>query len=71
MPELRLALSRLTPSEIDHVAAWVASRHGLDFNHLREEAVPAHEVAENMALSARMLSVWRDDGLADWLESSS
>ncbi len=71
LPELRLALSRLTPSEIDHVAAWVASRHGLDFNHLREEAVPAHEVAENIALSARMVSVWRDDGLADWLESSS
>jgi uncharacterized protein DUF5682 len=69
LPEIRLAFSQLTPSEIDRIAAWAADRHGIEARHLLDGEIAAHEVAENLALSQRLAAVWREDGLAGWLET--
>ncbi len=69
LPELRLAFSQLTPSEIDRLAAWVASRHGLDMAQITTATIPPSEMTENLGLSARLAETWRADGLSAWLET--
>lgn len=71
LPELRLALANLSPSEIDRVADWVASHHGLSAHALASDDIPAAEVAANLLLSDRLDAVWRADGLDAWLEGRS
>jgi len=68
LPELRLAFSQLNPTEIDQIAAWAAARHGLDIAQITTSGIPAREMTENLGLSARLAGVWREDGLAAWLE---
>jgi len=68
LPELRLAFSQLTPSEIDRVAAWAAAQHGLALKDILDDTIPPEEVAENMALSAELATLWREEGLGSWLE---
>ncbi|OWJ64638.1 DUF5682 family protein [Inquilinus limosus] len=68
LPELRLAFGELTPGEIDRVASWAATRHGLAAEQLLDGTIPPEELAENMAVAIRMAEAWREDGLADWLE---
>lgn len=71
LPELRLALANLSPSEIDRVAEWVATRHGLSAQAMASDDIPAAEVAANLLLSDRLEAVWRGDGLGIWLEGAS
>ncbi len=68
LPELRLALSQLSPSEIDQVAAWVAAQHGSSSTSSRDLAASSEEVADNLRLSDRLVALWADDGLTEWLE---
>jgi Family of unknown function (DUF5682) len=69
LPELRLAFSQLTPSEIDRVAVWAAGQHGLALKDILDDTIPPEEVAENMALSAELAALWREEGLGPWLEA--
>lgn len=67
LPELRLALGQLSPTEIDRVAEWVAHRHGLSTLDLAATEATTAEVAANLLLSDRLEDTWRRDGLGDWL----
>lgn len=67
LPELRLALGKLSPSEIDEVAQWVARRHGLARLEVNSSDIPADETAANLRLSDRLQTLWAADGLGDWL----
>ena len=70
LPQLRMAFAELSPNETDRVAAVVAAAHGVgedDLAALRE--IPdARVLADHLALSERLKSQWREDGLAAWLE---
>lgn len=68
LPELRLAFGELTPGEIDRVASWAATRHGLEAEQLLDAAISHEELADNIAVAARVAEAWRADGLADWME---
>jgi hypothetical protein len=69
LPELRLALGQLTPSEIDRAADWVATRYGLNAREITQSETTDTESLENLALSEALEAVWRADGLADWFEA--
>jgi hypothetical protein len=71
LPELRLAFSQLTPGEVDRVAGWAASRHGLAAAQLLDASVAPEEAAANMRLSARLQAAWREDGLGDWFAEAT
>jgi hypothetical protein len=66
LPELRLALGQLTPSDIDRAADWVATRYGLDAREITQSEATDAESAENLALSDALEAIWRADGLGDW-----
>jgi hypothetical protein len=63
LPELRLALGQLSPSEVDNVAGWVADHHGLSPQDLAASDAALEEVTANLLLSERLERLWRQDGL--------
>lgn len=67
LPELRYAMSQLSPTEIDRIAAWVADLHGLSLQHLRTNDVSTLEALENLDLTASLERRWRAEGLDDWI----
>jgi hypothetical protein len=69
LPELRLALGQLTPSDIDRAADWVATRYGLDAREITQSEATDAESAENLALSDALEAIWRADGLGHWFEA--
>ncbi len=69
LPELRLALGRLTPGEIDRAADWVATRYGLDVREITQSEATDAESAENLVFSDALEAIWRADGLGDWMEA--
>jgi hypothetical protein len=70
LPELRMAFSQLTPGEVDRVAAWAGERHGVTTGALLDDALSHEELTANLALSARLEAIWRDEGLAAWVEDA-
>ncbi|MEM9554241.1 MAG: DUF5682 family protein [Acidobacteriota bacterium] len=67
LPRLRLCLGRLTPREIDRVAAVVARQYGLGnaeaFGDLVLRQVPEAEVLLNLRLGGRLRAALAHDGL--------
>lgn len=70
LPELRLALSQLSPDEIDRVAQWASRRHGLSAHPTIAANLPAGEVEANLLLARDLAAVWRADGLSAWMEGA-
>jgi hypothetical protein len=67
LPELRLAFGQLSPTEIDHLADWVAARHGVGAQALLTPAQGDAEIADNLLFAERLEAHWRADGLGRWL----
>jgi hypothetical protein len=67
LPEVRLAFSQLSPSEVDRLADWVAARHGIDAQTLLDPAEGDLEIPDNLAFAERLKALWRADGLGRWL----
>jgi len=71
LPQLRLALSVLTPAETDHLAQTAAGALGLtDFKSTVEYALGEAEVQHNLESTLRVRAVLMRDGLGTWLSES-
>jgi hypothetical protein len=71
LPDLRLALARLTPVETDRVAQTVAVALGqATLGQIVERQLNENEVRVNVELSVRVRRVLERDGLSHWLEDT-
>jgi hypothetical protein len=72
LPELRLALSVLTPLETDRVAQAAAAALGVTgLRATVDYQLSAAEVQANQELSLRLRAVLERDGLGGWLSTSA
>lgn len=73
LPQLRMAFAELSPSETDRVAAVVAAAHGVGEDDIAglQQAPDARVLSDHLALSERLRSQWREDGLTAWLEPTA
>jgi uncharacterized protein DUF5682 len=72
LPDLRLAFSRLTPRETDHLGERVAAALGAgSLGPMVSYGVGETEVQRNLGLSLQLRDVLARDGLAGWLAGAS
>ncbi|WP_422063190.1 DUF5682 family protein [Shimia sp.] len=69
LPHLRLALSALSPREVDQVAAALTRRHGGTMGEFtaHHHDVDATEAALGAQMDAALRAALRADGLTDWI----
>jgi hypothetical protein len=68
-----MAFAELSPSETDRVAGVVAAAHGVGEDDIAglQQAPDARVLSDHLALSERLRSQWREDGLTAWLEPTA